>query len=72
MNDLISALSKTKPKNSCGLDLISYRMLKLLPENELKALQSIFSDFLNLNTVPQIWKTAKITVITKKPVIRTI
>ena len=59
------AIKNTKNKNSVGPDNLNIRHLKHLGPTAIQYLTDILNLALNTNTIPQIWKLAKIIPIPK-------
>ena len=66
VEECISVIKSTKSTNSTGIDGISYKVIKNLPDIVYKHLTILFNYSLKLNYVPNCWKVAKIKVLKKK------
>ena len=66
LNEVKFALLNTKGTTSTGLDGISNKLLKLLPECVLALLAKIYDGCFGLSHIPKHWKIAKIKVLKKK------
>jgi exonuclease III len=64
--ETIYSIKSAKSTISTGLDGISYKVIKNLPEIALEHLTVLFNHSLKLNYVPRSWKVAKIKVLKKK------
>ena len=61
-----SVLKKLKSKDSCGIDGISSKVLKSLPNNFIEALTYVFNQSMSQGYFPSHFKSAKIVPIYKK------
>ena len=58
-------ISKLKSKNSTGLDGVSNKMIKLIPNSHLNFITVCFNFMSELRKTPKHWKTAKIILLSK-------
>jgi hypothetical protein len=64
--EVISSIKTSKSTNSTGIDLISNKVMKNLPNEAFDILAKLFNHSLRLSHVPDSWKIAKIKVLRKK------
>ena len=64
--EIRSVIKKLKPKASTGIDGISTRVLKALPNNFIEALSNLFNRSMEQGFFPTKFKTAKVVPIYKK------
>ena len=65
VEEINKALKNAPNKKSAGPDGVSILHLKHLGKNAINLLAKLFTKVINTNTIPQIWKTAKIIPILK-------
>jgi hypothetical protein len=66
IDEIRQNLTKFKNRSAIGLDGISYRLLKKLPDSYMDRIANIFSNCLHLGHFPAAWKNAK-TILIPKP-----
>ena len=66
IDEIKTAIFQSKKDSSAGMDLLHNQMLRNLPYNALEEMRHLFNKSITQNRIPEIWKTAKITLIPKK------
>jgi hypothetical protein len=66
MKELNETIKRLNTKNSSGLDGISNKIIKNLPEQMKKTILNLFNQSLLESKIPENWKKAEITMIPKK------
>ena len=66
LEEIKKVISKSKMSSSAGPDKIHNQMLNKLPKSSLEEIRGLFNKCIALKRIPEIWKTARVTMIPKK------